>query len=577
MYSKPILLTCIQLLCLCLLNLSGKNPYAYLLDVKGEKAVLEEALRSKVNFGKDTLAIHKSLDPLLEFANEKKSAKLKWAYYMLMADAFSIAFDNVNDRTDRYFQLALNTIADGKEEGLEMLTNIRWGYYYFTYRNVARAFPYFLRANEFQERVVSATIPLVPLHYGYMANFYSYIGDHKKAIIYLKLGIPYTEEMSRKRIDMFNAIGVYLRRDFQMSESENYFKHALKVAENAKDSVWIGIISGNLADFERTRGNLDKCLELIQRNIEYSEKFHEPLDAMRANIALADTYIQRRQWKDAKEALYKAEGYMEDKPYFLQYKKDIAKAFADIAQGEGNNPKELIHLQQYLALNDSLTKQSNHQMMQKIYWQWESERYNQAVATAEMKKAQTQQKYQLIGILLLLVFVIILLLINRSRNKERIKSTLLEKEQLRLAFEKSQVDQELMVLRDSLQEFTNTIKQNDATIQQLRLEVKHGDDLDPAYQDKINDSLSDMLETHIMTDERWMKFKNVFDRVYPGFLIGQKALYPKLSENDLRLLALMKLDLSNRSMGDLLGVSIEAIKKAKQRLKKKQEAIESNV
>lgn len=218
MYSKPILLTCIQLLFLCLLNLAGKNPYAYLLDVKGEKAVMEEALRSKVNFGKDTLEIHKNLDPLLDFANEKKSAKLKWAYYMLMADAFSIAFDNVNVRTDHYFQLALNTTADEKEEGLEMLTNIRWGYYYFTYRNVARAFPYFLRANEFQERVLSAPIPLVPVHYGYMANFYSYIGDHKKAIIYLKLGIPYTEEMSRKRIDMFNAIGVYLRRDFQMSD-----------------------------------------------------------------------------------------------------------------------------------------------------------------------------------------------------------------------------------------------------------------------------------------------------------------------------------------------------------------------
>src|SRR5690606_38988296 len=92
MSSKPILLICIQVLFLGLLQSWGKNPYAYLLDIRGEKAMLEEALRSKVNLGKDTLAIHKNLDPLLDFANEKKSAKLKWAYYMLMADAFSIAF-----------------------------------------------------------------------------------------------------------------------------------------------------------------------------------------------------------------------------------------------------------------------------------------------------------------------------------------------------------------------------------------------------------------------------------------------------------------------------------------------------
>lgn len=565
------------MLFLCVLNVLGKDSYRRLLEAKGEKALLEEALSLKANFGKDTLAIHDGLAPLLDVATEQNNDMLKWAYYLLMADAFSVAYDQVNKRTEHYFQQALQTISGQGEIGLEMLTNIRWGYYYFTYRDVESAFPYFLRANEFRDKILSATIPLVPLHYGYMASFYSYIGDQKKAIVYLKLGIPYTRPHSRKRIDMFNAIGVYKRRDQQTAEAEQYFKQAMDVAVAAKDSVWIGIISGNLADFERNRGNLDKCLELIQRNIAYSEKFHEPLDAMRANIALAELYIQKKHWGAAKESLYKSQGYVEDKPYFLQYKRDIAKGFADIARGEKNASKELIHLQEYLALNDSLSKQSNYDMMQKIYWQWQSERYDQAVAAAEMKKTQTQQRYQLIGVLLVMIFVIGLLLINRSRNKERIRSTLLEKEQLKLALEKNRLDQELMVLRDSLEEFTNTIKQNDITIQQLREELSQGDELDLASQERIEDHLSAMLESHLMTDERWIKFKSVFDRVYPGFLATQKVIYPKLSENDLRLLALMKLDLSNRSMGDLLGVSIDGIKKAKQRLKKKLDAVESSL
>lgn len=555
------------------MNVEGKNPYAYLLQSKSNKAVLEKALQINTHFGKDTLAIHKNLDPLLEFAKSEKREDLKFAYYLLMADAFSVAYDDVNSPSDHYFQLALNSLAVKKNQHLEMLTNIRWGYYYFTYRKVKEAFPYFLRANEFRDNVLSATMPLVPLHYSYMANFYSYIGDHKKAIVYLKLGVPYTDELSRKRIDMFNAIGVYSRRDAQLAEAEVYFKHAMKVALEAKDSVWVGIISGNLADFERSRGNINESLALVQRNIKYSEQFNEYLDAMRAYIALAEIYVEKKEWSNAKEALFRSQGYVEDKPYFLQYKRDIAKIFADIANGEGNKAKELIHLHEYLAFSDSLAKQTNFDMMQKIYWQWESERYDQAIKTAELKKVQSQQKYQLFGILLLLSFVIIILLVNRSRNKEKIKSAILEKEQLKLAFEKNVLDQELIVLRDSLEEFTNTIKQNDSTIQQLRMEVSQGIDLDRRHQEKINESLSDMLETHIMTDERWLKFKEVFERVYPGYLAEQKSFFPKLSENDLRLLALMKLDLNNRSMGDLLGVSIEAVKKAKQRLKKKQETI----
>lgn len=535
--------------------------------------MLEEALRLPTNFGRDTLLIHHKLGPLMDLARTAESEPLEWAYYLLMADAFSVAYDQVNVRSNFYFQRALQWAEESKAKNLAMLTNIRWGYYYFTYRRIAKAFPYFLRANEYREQVISATVPQVPLHYNYMANFYSYIGDHKKAIIYLQSAIPYCPRRSRKRIDMLNAIGVYLNRDQQMEASERYFKQAMQEAVNTNDSVWVGIICGNLADFERKRGNLDKSLEMVLQNIYYSERFDEPLDAMRAYIELADIYIEKKEWQHAKEALFRSQGYVEEKPYFLQYKRDIAKAFATIAKGEKKREKEIVHLYEFLALSDSLAKQSNPDVMQKIYWQWESERYNQAVAAAEMKKEQAQRQYQLIGMLLLLIFVIVVLLINRSRNKERIKSALLEKDQLRLAFEKNQVDKELIVLRDSLEEFTNTIKQNDETIQQLRLEVGLSNDLDSAHQEKINESLGEMLENHIMTDERWIKFKQVFDRVYPGFLVEQKSINPRLSENDLRLLALMKLDLSNRSMSDLLGVSIDAVKKAKQRLKKKQEAV----
>jgi DNA-binding CsgD family transcriptional regulator len=45
--------------------------------------------------------------------------------------------------------------------------------------------------------------------------------------------------------------------------------------------------------------------------------------------------------------------------------------------------------------------------------------------------------------------------------------------------------------------------------------------------------------------------------------------HAKITENDLRILALQKLELSNASMSELLCISIEVIKKAKQRLKKK--------
>lgn len=157
------------------------------------------------------------------------------------------------------------------------------------------------------------------------------------------------------------------------------------------------------------------------------------------------------------------------------------------------------------------------------------------------------------------------------------RNTLLEKDQLTLAYEKQLLDQELLILKDSLGEFTNTIKQNDTTIQQLRQEIVKVSEQNPAYMAQVADNLNAMLQTHIMTDDRWLKFRHVFDKVYPGYLSQMKKNYAKITDNDLRILALQKLDLNNSSMSELLCVSIEAIRKAKQRLKKKIESQDQKI
>ena len=45
--------------------------------------------------------------------------------------------------------------------------------------------------------------------------------------------------------------------------------------------------------------------------------------------------------------------------------------------------------------------------------------------------------------------------------------------------------------------------------------------------------------------------------------------FPDFTESNLRIILLSKLGLSNQDVSSLLGVTIDAVKKAKQRLKKK--------
>ncbi|MBE8724410.1 hypothetical protein [Flavobacterium hungaricum] len=72
-----------------------------------------------------------------------------------------------------------------------------------------------------------------------------------------------------------------------------------------------------------------------------------------------------------------------------------------------------------------------------------------------------------------------------------------------------------------------------------------------------------------MTDENWNAFKREFIKLYGPFYDSVIENFPELKESNLKIIMLQKLDLSNYEMANLLGVTIDAIKKSKQCLKKK--------
>lgn len=530
---------------------------------------LEAALQLRVDIGKDSIALKKAFDPLLLLAQKNNNIPLEWAYYMLMADGFSVHFDQTNVRSNHYFRLAEKLLHKHPNPNLAMVGNIREGYYYFVYRKVIDAFPYFLKANDLRTKTKSHSIPLLAKHFQYIASFFNYIGDTDKAVDYLECAVPFAEKATRPRIDLINSIAVYLSKNGDEKRAISYFDQAMHEAILAKDSVWIGIISGNLADYAWRKGDKSEAIELVKKNIALSMQYDDHIDAMRANLVLAGWHIALKEWDTARQHVAASINLMEDKPYYLKYKMDASKKLSDIAHGTGESDKELQYLQRYIALRDSLEQRTNIKEAQRIIWNYEKEKYQRDIESAEQKQRQTTRKYQYLGILIVLVFAIIILLIHRSRSKIKLRTTLLEKNQLALSYEKQLLDQEVSLLKNSLTEFTNTIKSNNLTIQQLRLELTQEASEKPAAVMQISNQLNSLLKTHIMTDERWQQFRYVFDKVYPGYLSKMKETNEKITENDLKILALIKLDLSNASMSELLCISIEGIKKAKQRLKKK--------
>lgn len=75
--------------------------------------------------------------------------------------------------------------------------------------------------------------------------------------------------------------------------------------------------------------------------------------------------------------------------------------------------------------------------------------------------------------------------------------------------------------------------------------------------------LSDSVEANLM-----MLFSN-FEKIYPDFKTSLKKAYPKITQSELKLCALLRLNLSSKDIGQLLHITHDSVNKARYRLRKK--------
>jgi DNA-binding CsgD family transcriptional regulator len=121
--------------------------------------------------------------------------------------------------------------------------------------------------------------------------------------------------------------------------------------------------------------------------------------------------------------------------------------------------------------------------------------------------------------------------------------------------EKELAQQQLEFAEQELMTYTRQLKEKNDLLEQLR--------------DERTGNIQTLLSATILTEDDWKKFRELFDKVHPGFFIRLKEKIPDLSTTDIRMLALTKLRLPLKEMASMLGVSYDAIKKARQRLRKK--------
>ena len=403
---------------------------------------------------------------------------------------------------------------------------------------------------------------------------------------------------AQKAIDMFQKLnqpkmvarcyGTLLWIHNSMRNNDKVEEYARKMLEIGRAENSLPIIGAGLdalGNIYLTKKDYKKSLETYEESLKIFETTGENIGATHYNIS--NVYNAMNNWVEGlKHAQLASKLVLEHRDtlrYVMSLHNQIignanlnnfaaaeklkieAKALADyIAIPDVNRDMYLAHALffeqkgdyknaykshvEFYKLDSILTSESHHQQFAQLETAFHTKEKEQENLKLSNK---LQQQYLLFAAIVgALLFLIGLIYLQRKRLK--IKNDLLVKEQL-LA------QKELDTHIDLLKEKTDTIEQLKTTIEKRE-----------NFDDKEN-TIAELLNASIFTEEQWLSFRYKFERVHVDFFTKLQEAVPDTTEAEKRLAALTKLGISGTQIASMLGISPESVTKARYRLRKKME------
>ncbi len=178
------------------------------------------------------------------------------------------------------------------------------------------------------------------------------------------------------------------------------------------------------------------------------------------------------------------------------------------------------------------------------------------VAHHMLEREKLKRNIILVGSLLLTLMMTLGYRRLWIRHQSRI--TLLEKQRIHAEKEAEEAFQQNKTFIENIREKSVLISdlKKVIDISQMTKTSHHRKDL---YDHLYNGAL--------LTSKQWMKFRIEFEKIYPLVLFQVRELTPRVTSAEERLICLIYLQLSNKQIGDALGISLDSVARSKRRLK----------
>jgi tetratricopeptide (TPR) repeat protein len=380
--------------------------------------------------------------------------------------------------------------------------------------------------------------------YANIGHIYEKRQDPKQAYRYQKLAL--VNSRAAKDVNsltkIYENLGSIFEDEAQYDSAHYYYQSALTLAQQTHDEIGQIEIINNLGDVFRKTGRYEEGLkrsrEAMQRSQQKGELYQ--LSAALRDIAKtyrllnqpdsAYAYLERS--RDLVDAIYAADNTRQIT--LLQTLYDVERKDSEIAQLNAQKRIDFIIIlaaSVVLVLIGILGAVIISRQRLKIRNEQALNQQNQQIFQTQNELMQVELK-------------------NQQLEEENLKGQL-ELKSKELTTHTLQIIQKNQVLEEIKEDLTTILKD------------------DKRDQKKQIRQLVDKISLNFSQDKYWADFRTIFDQVHPYFFTQLTQQFPDLTATDLRLIALLKMNISSADVATLLGISSDSLRVSRYRLRKK--------
>ena len=543
---------------------------AHLLQSKkqGEKELIE-SLSVAYSLSKDVKGLDEILKKQLFNLTQEDAIAAKIIANVFTANKIAAEKDVLNKESTRLFKAALAAVKKLKRQDLELWVATQYGFYLYTYRKYEETFPLFMSCVNILDHIDQKTIISPCETYKKVGFFLMTVEDYHKADEYLLKARQYAAPNSSELAGITDNLGVNSINQNNLPNAEAYFNEAELLAKAAKDDLRYAKVLGSKATVKFKKKQYLPAIALLKQDIEISQQVGNTQNTIFALVMLGKVYLANGAIEEADSALHVAQVYAQSKTYLKSSDYEINTLILEIAKETGNDKEELLARRKLEELKKTLTNLDGKDVIAKVSWAVEKEKLQLSIA-AEKAKREKETLLKIVALTVCLILLVMIVFVVKGYQKRiRNNETEYDEKIQRLSLDKEKSEQKLKINSQTLQSYKIYLGEKNDQIKELEVEMAKIKESSTAYSEVYKNKIEALLNSHLLDNETWSEFKYAFIQEHSKYYQTLIHNFKDLTDSNLRVIFLLKLEMNNAEIARILGLTLEGVKKAKQRLRKK--------